>query len=50
MKQNGLAIQYVHNQTVDICFVALNQNIQSIKYVDIKKFPGLWSKYLLMSI
>jgi hypothetical protein len=38
VRYNGLAIQYIKNKTLDLCVAAYNQNPESCKYFDIKKF------------
>ena len=48
VKQDGLALQFVKNQTEKICLEALNQNIKAIKYIDIKRFSKVYEKYLFM--
>jgi len=48
IKQDGLTIQFVKNPTKEMCLEALNQNINAIKYIDIKKFPKVYEKYLFI--
>ena len=48
VKQNGLALQFVKNQTEEICLIALNKNVEAIDFIDIKKFPKVYEKYLFM--
>lgn len=33
VQQNGLALQYVKNKTIDICLAAVKQNKYSLMYV-----------------
>lgn len=33
VKQNGLALEYVHHQTPELCFIAIRSNPDSLKYV-----------------
>ena len=48
VKQDPWALQYIKNPTEKICLEALNKNIEAIKYIDIKKFPKVYEKYLFM--
>ena len=48
VKQNGFALSHVQNQTEDICIEALNQHPEAIRYVDIKKYPELYEKYIFI--
>jgi hypothetical protein len=38
VKQNGLALRYVKDQTPEICMEAVKQNIEAYKYIDISIF------------
>jgi hypothetical protein len=34
VKKNGEYLKYINNQTPQICFAAINQNINALKYVN----------------
>jgi len=46
VKRNGLALQYIKNPTEKICLEAIEQNKNAINFVDIKRFPKVYKKYL----
>ena len=48
VKQTGLSLQFVKNPTEEICLAAIKQNKDAIDFVDIKKFPKVYKKYLSM--
>ena len=41
MKQNGYALQYVEEQTPEICLAAVKQNGYSLRYVNPKIFESI---------
>ena len=40
VKQNGFLLQYVKEQTPEICMEAVKQNGGSLQYVDVRIFDG----------
>ena len=48
VKQNPWVLQYIENQTEKICLEAIKQNKNAIDFVDIKRFPKIYEKYLSM--
>ncbi len=48
VKQNGLALQYVKNQTEDICMIAVKDNRYAIEYVNKEKFPDVFIYHKLL--
>ena len=38
VKQSGMALKYVHDQTPEICVEAVKKDKEAIKYVDINIF------------
>ena len=40
IKQNGYMLQFVKNQTEEICIEAIKQNVYSIKYVNSNVFKN----------
>ena len=46
--QNGIMLQSVKNQTLDICMTAIKQNQDAIEYVDVKRFPEVFEFYKLL--
>jgi hypothetical protein len=36
VKEDGMALKYVWNQTVEICIAAIKQNLRARRYVAIK--------------
>ena len=48
IKENSNCFKYIKNQTEEICMIAIEKDLENIIYVDVKKFPRVWEKYVLM--
>ena len=48
VNQNGYSLQFVEEQTEEICMAAVRRNRNNIKYVDIKKFSMVYDYYKLL--
>ena len=38
LKKDGLNLQYINNQNIRLCYIAINQNFKSIQYVNKQQF------------
>lgn len=50
VKRHGEALQFVKNQTEEICIEAIKQNPKAIQYVDIKRFPKVYELYQFLTL
>ena len=50
VKQNGYALQFIENPTKKMCLTAITQDLHIIQFINIKKFPEVWDKYMLENL
>ena len=50
IEQEDYLFLYVRNQTKKLCLVMIEKNPESIRFIDIKKFPEIWDRYVLERI
>ena len=55
VKENGQFIENIHNLNYEscmeeVCMIAIKQNIDNIKYVDVEKYPRVWRYYQLLTV
>jgi len=50
VKRNSLALEFVKNPTKEMCLIAIENNLESIKIVDKQKFPEIWDKYVIETV
>ena len=48
LKQDGAHLRFIRNKTFELCEIALRQSKHAINFIDIIKYPDLYTLYKLL--